>query len=199
MGVVAQNTKVHIQGSKLKHSGPLLITHWGMSGPAILKSSAWGARKLAENNYQFTVHINWANLNEIDYIDYIKENKNSNRIIGNKNPFNLPNRLWLYLLKKIGVDSNIEWNKLDKKSGNRLLNVLFNDSYKVNGKTTFKEEFVTCGGVSLDQVNPNTLESKIHKGMFFCGEILDIDGVTGGFNFQSAWTTGYLAGKNSTL
>lgn len=199
MGVVAQNTKVHIQGSKLKHNGPLLITHWGMSGPAILKSSAWGARKLAENNYQFTVHINWANLNEIDYIDYIKENKNSNRIIGNKNPFNLPNRLWLYLLKKIGVDSNIEWNKLDKKSGNRLLNVLFNDSYKVNGKTTFKEEFVTCGGVSLDQVNPNTLESKIHKGMFFCGEILDIDGVTGGFNFQSAWTTGYLAGKNSTL
>ena len=138
-------------------------------------------------------------MSEIEYIELIKENKNSNRVIANKNPFNLPNRLWLYLLKKIGVESDIVWSKLDKKSGNRLLNVLFNDSFKVHGKTTFKEEFVTCGGISLDQVNPNTLESKIHKGMFFCGEILDIDGITGGFNFQSAWTTGYLAGKNSTL
>ena len=105
----------------------------------------------------------------------------------------------MYLLKKIDVDSNISWNKLDKKSGNKLLNVLFNDSYQVNGKTTFKEEFVTCGGISLNQITPNTMESKIHKGLYFCGEILDIDGVTGGFNFQSAWTTGYLAGKNSVL
>lgn len=199
MGVVAPNTSVHIQGSKLKHSGPILITHWGMSGPAVLKNSSWEARKLAENNYLFNVQINWANLSEIEYIELIKENKNSNRVIANKNPFNLPNRLWLYLLKKIGIESDIVWSKLDKKSGNRLLNVLFNDSFKVHGKTTFKEEFVTCGGISLDQVNPNTLESKIHKGMFFCGEILDIDGITGGFNFQSAWTTGYLAGKNSTL
>lgn len=199
MGVVAQNTRVHLQGSKLKHSGPILITHWGMSGPAILKTSSWQARKLAENNYQFNVQINWANLNEIEYIELIKENKNSNRVIGNKNPFNLPNRLWLYLLKKVGIEADVVWNKLDKKSGNRLLNVLFNDSFKVSGKTTFKEEFVTCGGISLEQVNPNTLESKIHKGIFFCGEILDIDGITGGFNFQSAWTTGYLAGKNSVL
>ena len=101
--------------------------------------------------------------------------------------------------QKIDIDSNISWNKLDKKSGNKLLNVLFNDSYQVNGKTTFKEEFVTCGGISLHQINPTTMESKIHKGLYFCGEILDIDGVTGGFNFQSAWTTGYLAGKNSVL
>ena len=199
MGVVAPNVSVHIQGDKLKHTGPLLITHWGMSGPAILKCSAWGARVLADKNYKFNVQVNWYNLNELDYKEIIKENKKSHRIIANKNPFNLPNRLWLYLLKKIDVDSNISWNKLDKKSGNKLLNVLFNDSYQVNGKTTFKEEFVTCGGISLNQINPNTMESKIHKGLYFCGEILDIDAVTGGFNFQSAWTTGYLAGKNSVL
>jgi predicted Rossmann fold flavoprotein len=199
MGVVALNVSVHIQGDKLKHTGPLLITHWGMSGPAILKCSAWGARILADKNYKFNVQVNWSNLNELDYKEIIKENKISHRIIANKNPFNLPNRLWLYLLKKIDVDSNISWNKLDKKSGNKLLNVLFNDSYQVNGKTTFKEEFVTCGGISLHQINPNTMESKIHKGLYFCGEILDIDGVTGGFNFQSAWTTGYLAGKNSVI
>ena len=199
MGVVVPYVSVHIQGDKLKHTGPLLITHWGMSGPAILKCSAWGARVLADKNYKFNVQVNWYNLNELDYKEIIKENKKSHRIIANKNPFNLPNRLWLYLLKKIDVDSNISWNKLDKKSGNKLLNVLFNDSYQVNGKTTFKEEFVTCGGISLNQINPNTMESKIHKGLYFCGEILDIDGVTGGFNFQSAWTTGYLAGKNSVL
>jgi predicted Rossmann fold flavoprotein len=199
MGVVALNVSVHIQGDKLKHTGPLLITHWGMSGPAILKCSAWGARILADKNYKFNVQVNWSNLNELDYKEIIKENKKSHRIIANKNPFNLPNRLWLYLLKKIDVDSNTPWNKLDKKSGNKLLNVLFNDSYQVNGKTTFKEEFVTCGGISLHQINPNTMESKIHKGLYFCGEILDIDGVTGGFNFQSAWTTGYLAGKNSVI
>ena len=199
MGVVALNVSVHIQGDKLKHTGPLLITHWGMSGPAILKCSAWGARILADKNYKFNVQVNWSNLNELDYKEIIKENKKSHRIIANKNPFNLPNRLWLYLLKKIDVDSNISWNKLDKKSGNKLLNVLFNDSYQVNGKTTFKEEFVTCGGISLNQINPNTMESKIHKGLYFCGEILDIDGVTGGFNFQSAWTTGYIAGKNCVL
>ncbi len=199
MGVVAPNVSVHIQGDKLKHIGPLLITHWGMSGPAILKCSAWGARILAGKNYKFNVQVNWSNLNELDYKEIIKENKKSYRIIANKNPFNLPNRLWLYLIKKIDVDSKISWNKLDKKSGNKLLNVLFNDSYQVNSKTTFKEEFVTCGGISLHQINPNTMESKIHKGLYFCGEILDIDGVTGGFNFQSAWTTGYLAGKNSVI
>ncbi|MDA9898097.1 NAD(P)/FAD-dependent oxidoreductase [Flavobacteriales bacterium] len=199
MGVVATDVSVHIQGNKLKHTGPLLITHWGMSGPAILKCSAWGARELAHTDYRFNIQLNWANLSENDYVNLIKEHKNSNRIIANKNPFNLPNRLWLFLLKKIHIDSNISWNQLDKKSGNRLLNVLFNDSYQVNGKTTFKEEFVTCGGISLNQVNPQSLESKKHKGLYFCGEVLDIDGVTGGFNFQSAWTTGYLAGKNSVL
>lgn len=198
MGVVAQNTSIHVQGSKMKQNGPLLITHWGMSGPAILKTSAWCSRFLANREYEFNIKINWANLKENEFKEIIKEHKNSKRAIINKNPFNLPNRLWIYLLEKIKIDTNLLWNQLDKKHSNRLLNVLFNDSYSVNGKTTFKDEFVTCGGISLNQINPYTLESKLHKGIYFCGEVLDIDGLTGGFNFQSAWTTGFLAGKSST-
>lgn len=196
MGVVAQNTQVNIQGIKQKQFGPLLITHWGMSGPAILKLSAWNARELEANGYNFKINVNWANLSEQEYISILYENKKSNRTISNKNPFDLPNRLWIFLLDKINISKDLTWNKLTKKDTNRLLNTLLNDTFEVKGKTTFKEEFVTCGGVSLDDVNPITLESKTHKGLYFCGEILDIDGITGGFNFQAAWTTGYLAGKN---
>ena len=199
MGLVAPNTNVHIQESKHKHSGPLLITHWGMSGPSILKISAWMARELAQKNYNFKLHVNWANLSEENYLSIIRESKQSQRMMSNKNPFELPNRLWLYLLSKINIDSNILWNRLDKKNSNRLLNVLLNDCYEVNGKTTFKEEFVTCGGIALTEVNPLTMESKKYKGLYFCGEILDIDGITGGFNFQSAWTTAFISGKNSVL
>ena len=198
MGVVAQNTSVSIQGIKQKQSGPLLITHWGMSGPAILKASAWNARELESNGYNFNININWANLSEQEYISIISENKkNSNRIVSNKNPFDLPNRLWEFFLEKVNISINSTWNSLSKKESNRLLNTLLNDSYLVKGKTTFKEEFVTCGGVSLEEVNPKTLESKLHKGLYFCGEVLNIDGITGGFNFQASWTTGFLAGKNS--
>jgi len=197
MGIVAQNTSVTIQGIKQKQSGPLLITHWGMSGPAILKASAWNARELKSNGYNFNININWANLSEQEYISIISENKKSNRIVSNKNPFDLPNRLWVFLLEKVNISINSTWNSLSKKESNRLLNTLLNDSYLVKGKTTFKEEFVTCGGVSLEEVSHKTLESKLHKGLYFCGEVLNIDGITGGFNFQAAWTTGFLAGKNS--
>ena len=197
MGVVAQNTSVSIQGIKQKQSGPLLITHWGMSGPAILRASAWNARELEANSYNFNININWANLSEQEYISIISENKNSNRTISNKNPFDLPNRLWVFLLEKVNISINSTWYSLSKKESNRLLNTLLNDTYEVKGKTTFKEEFVTCGGVSLEEVNPKTLESKLYKGLYFCGEVLDVDGITGGFNFQAAWTTGFLAGKNS--
>jgi predicted Rossmann fold flavoprotein len=197
MGVVAKNTSVSIQGIKQKQYGPLLITHWGMSGPAILKASAWNARELKANSYNFNININWANLSEQEYISIISENKNSNRTISNKNPFDLPNRLWVFLLEKVNISNISTWNSLSKKESNRLLNTLLNDTYEVKGKTTFKEEFVTCGGVSLEEVNPKTLESKLHKGLYFCGEVLNIDGITGGFNFQAAWTTGFLAGKNS--
>jgi len=197
MGIVAQNTSVSIQGIKQKQFGPLLITHWGMSGPAILKASAWNARELKSNGYNFNLNINWANLSEQEYISIISENKKSNRIVSNKNPFDLPNRLWVFLLEKVNISINSTWNSLSKKESNRLLNTLLNDSYLVKGKTTFKEEFVTCGGVSLEEVSHKTLESKLHKGLYFCGEVLNIDGITGGFNFQAAWTTGFLAGKNS--
>lgn len=197
MGVVAPNTIVRIQGSKLKQEGPLLITHWGMSGPAILKSSAFGARFLADKNYQFNIQINWANFSEELYKELIQEQQQTNRNIGNRNPFELPNRLWLFLLEKLEISPDFVWNQLGKKNANRLLNLLLNDTYQVSGKTTFKEEFVTCGGVSLSNINMQTMESKLHSGLFFAGEVLDIDGVTGGFNFQAAWTTGYLSGKNS--
>lgn len=195
MGVVAPNASVCIQGEKIQQEGPLLITHWGMSGPAILKTSAFGARHLAGVNYQFSIQINWSNLKEEEYKQLMQEQ--GNKKIANKNPFSLPNRLWAYLLDKLEIHSEIPWSQLGKKDRNRLLNCLLNDTYQVNGKTTFKEEFVTCGGVSLSNVNMSTMESKLHPGLFFGGELLDIDGVTGGFNFQAAWTTGFLAGKNS--
>ncbi len=197
MGVVAHNTSVSIQGVKQKQYGPLLITHWGMSGPAILKASAWYARELESKSYNFKININWSNLSEQEYISILSENKNSNRTISNKNPFDLPNRLWRFLLEKVNIPTDSTWNNISKKATNRLLNALLNDSYEVKGKTTFKEEFVTCGGVSLDEVHPKTLESKLYDGLYFCGEVLNIDGITGGFNFQAAWTTGFLAGKNS--
>lgn len=194
MGVVAPNALVRIQGEKLQQEGPLLITHWGMSGPAILKTSAFGARKLADKKYQFTIQINWANLNEEAYKSLMQEQGNKKLA---KNPFELPNRLWLFLLNQLELNGATAWSQLGKKDRNRLLNTLLNDTYQVNGKTTFKEEFVTCGGVSLSNINMSSMESKLHPEMFFAGELLDIDGVTGGFNFQAAWTTGYLAGKNS--
>ena len=167
-----------------------------MSGPAILKTSAFEARSLANQNYQFKTQINWANIKRTGVFG-------NNRGQGNKkmtkNPFDLPNRLWLFLLDRIDVNPENTWNQLGKKNKYRLLNVLMNDVYEVSGKTTFKEEFVTCGGVSLSNINMQTMESKLHPGMYFAGELLDIDGVTGGFNFQAAWTTGYLAGKNSAV
>lgn len=197
MGVVANNAAVRIEATKIKHSGPLLITHWGMSGPAVLKTSAFGARHLFESNYNFNIQINWANLSEKEYLNISDENCGSNRIISNKNPFDLPSRLWNYIINKSEISDNKKWNQLNKKERNKLINTLMNDVYPVKGKTTFKEEFVTSGGVDIQYINNQSMESEICKGLYFCGEVLNIDGVTGGFNFQAAWTTGYLAGKNS--
>jgi predicted Rossmann fold flavoprotein len=198
MGVVSNNSTVRIQGTKIKYSGPLLITHWGMSGPAILKASSFGARFLYESNYIFNIQINWANLSEEEYLFIILKNK-SNRIIKNKNPFDLPSRLWEFIVKKSQISENKKWNELSKKEIHKLLNHLMNDIYQVKGKTTFKEEFVTSGGIDLNSINSHTMESKNCKGLFFCGEVMNIDGVTGGFNFQAAWTTGFLAGKNAII
>lgn len=202
MGVVVPNVTATIQGTKYQQSGSLLITHWGMSGPAILKLSAFAARHLQQKNYEFSVRINWVNqLNEEKLRDQLDDRLTDvkKRKISNTNPFDLPSRLWSFLLQKSGVDSEIRWDEIGKKQTNKLVNIVLNDNYTVRGKTTFKEEFVTCGGISLSDISPNTMESKVCPGLYFAGEIMDIDGITGGFNFQAAWTTGFIAGKLKSI
>lgn len=197
-GVSVENVSVRIPGTKLKTEGALLITHWGMSGPAILKLSAWGARILQDFNYNFKIQVNWLGaMNEDKAREILTEETrlHPKKKVSNSNSFRLPNRLYIFLLSKIGINPEATLEELSRKNQNRLLNTLLNDEYKVEGKTTFKEEFVTCGGVSLNDVSMDTMESKKCPGLYFAGEVLDIDGVTGGFNFQAAWTTGFIAGK----
>lgn len=198
MGVAAEPVSVKIMGSKLQSSGPLLITHWGMSGPAILKLSAFGARELNEMDYHFTVLVNWAGeRTEQEVRDILKsvEDEYGKKKIANVNPFALAGRLWEFLIKKLELGDDMIWQNMGKKNINRLVHLLTNDEYQVEGKTTFKEEFVTCGGISLRNVDMKTMKSRKSPSLYFAGEVLDIDGVTGGFNFQAAWTTGYIAGK----
>lgn len=198
MGVSVENALARIHGTKLTSEGPLLITHWGMSGPAILKLSSFGARILNEMDYDFILQVNWAGepnndlvIAELNHI--IKDNPG--KILANYRPYLLPSRLWEYLLEKIDISKDKNWGELGKKGMYKLVNVLTNDEYAVKGRTTFKEEFVTCGGVSLESVDLTTMQSKVVRNLYFAGEILDIDGITGGFNFQAAWTTGYIAGR----
>ena len=196
MGVVAEKTRVKIIGTKLEEHGPLLITHWGMSGPAILKLSAWGARELANRNYHFTLMVNWvAQYNEQTLRDGWQaiRNQYAAQKIGNRNPFALPNRLWIFLLNECGINEDIRWADLPGKEQNKLIKVLTAHEFEVKGKTTFKEEFVTCGGIKLTEVDAQTMESKLVPHLYFAGEILDVDGITGGFNFQHAWTSGWIA------
>jgi len=197
MGLVAENALVSIQGTKLKSEGPLLITHWGMSGPAILKLSSFGARILSDLNYQFKIQVNWVNENNneriLEYLQNIIEKYPKRKLI-NQRPYLLPERLWIFLLSKMELSADKIWSDLGSKWLNKMVNILSNDIYEVNGKTTFKEEFVTCGGISLEDVDFNSMQSKVVKGLYFAGEILDIDAITGGYNFQAAWTTAYVAG-----
>ncbi|MBK9191934.1 MAG: NAD(P)/FAD-dependent oxidoreductase [Crocinitomicaceae bacterium] len=196
MGIVVENALVSIQSEKLEATGPLLITHWGMSGPAILKLSAFGARLLADKKYDFKVQVNWLNQrNESVIRSYIQDHflKCGNKQISNCRLSEIPQRLWDYLLEKIGLPSDKNCSQLSEKDKNKLINILSNDSYKVSGKTTFKEEFVTAGGISLNDVSFKSMQSKKVKGLYFAGEILDIDGITGGFNFQAAWSTAFIA------
>ena len=197
-GLSVKNAIVRIQGTKLVHDGPLLITHWGMSGPAILKTSAWGARDLANLNYEFKVLINWVGISNEDEVRTLVNRHCYNydkKKVENSNPFEIPSRLWKYLLEKSELEGSKMNCDLSKKEKNKLINTLLNDVYEVKGKTTFKEEFVTCGGVSLNDVDMKTMQSKVVSNLYFAGEVLNIDGVTGGFNFQAAWTTGYIAGQ----
>lgn len=197
-GLSVPDAEVKIAGTKQSHRGPLLITHWGLSGPAVLKLSAWGARVLQEKDYQYTVLVNWlseAKEPEARKMLEVFQQENPLKKVTGTPPFQLPKRLWEYLSLKSGVDPEIRWNNFSGKNFNKLVNNLVCDEYAASGKTTFKEEFVTCGGVKLGEVNMETMESRICPGLYFAGEVLDIDGVTGGFNFQAAWTTAYLAAK----
>ncbi len=196
MGVSVAEATVKIQQTKLKNSGPLLITHWGLSGPCVLKLSAWGARELQQLNYQFRVSVNWlGDVKEENTRTKIQDTRanNASKKISNTNLFQLPNRLWYYLLHTSDINEDLRWADLPAKSQNKLIQLLINQELQVAGKTTFKEEFVTAGGVSLKEIDPNTMQSKLHSGLFFAGEIMDVDGVTGGFNFQHAWTSGFVA------
>lgn len=195
-GISIKNVTAKIKECKNKQSGDLLITHWGFSGPAILKLSAWEAENLAIKNYNFKIQINWISSNYEETLKNLANTKKSKKSLENYNPFRLPKRLWNYLLLKIKVNNKLEWCNLSKKNTNKIINTLVNDEYEIQGKTTFKEEFVTCGGISLSEIDMNTMKLIKFNNIFAVGELLNIDGVTGGFNFQAAWTTGFLAGKN---
>ncbi len=194
MGVSQPQVTTTIIGSKYSCKGPLLITHWGMSGPAILKLSSIAARYLYHSNYTFEVAIKWCrDLTEDQLRQQILDG--GQKQIKNHNPMEIPQRLWFYFLNRAGIDSAQKCVEISKKQKNKLVHTLYHDVYQVKGKTTFKEEFVTCGGVSWDSIDDKTLESKSVPGLYFAGEVLDIDGITGGFNFQGAWTTGWAAGQ----
>ncbi len=201
-GVSVQDAEVKIMGSKHEWRGPLLITHWGFSGPAVLKLSAWGARDLAEKDYHFTCRINWVpEMNEQQVREFLlgEKTKTGRQQIGSHPRFGLPTRLWKVFVEKAEIGEALRWGDASNKVLNRLTEMLTNSQFDVKGKTTFKEEFVTCGGVALADLNPETLESRSVPGLFFAGEVMDVDGITGGFNFQNAWTTGFIAGKQIGL
>ncbi|MCC3438016.1 MAG: NAD(P)/FAD-dependent oxidoreductase [Oscillatoriales cyanobacterium] len=196
-GVSVPNAKVKLPGAKLEQSGPLLITHWGVSGPAVLKLSAWGARFLHDRHYRTSVLINWLPQYNAEVLRQQLlgvKSQLSHRLIVSSCPFPMPRRLWERLTSSIGIDEQKRWADLSNKAIDKLLLELVQGEYQIAGKGAFKEEFVTCGGVNLKEVDFKTMESRRCPGLFFAGEILDIDGVTGGFNFQSAWTTAWLAG-----
>ena len=197
MGLVA-DASVSIPGSAFKADGPLLITDWGLSGPAVLKLSAYAARYLHENGYEAPLSVNWLALNEADTRETLQETAavNPRKQVSNTPPAGLQARLWGHLVHRSGIRPDIRWAELGSKGMNRLVSILTQDAYAIEGKTKFREEFVTCGGVALSNVDPSTLESKKYPGLYFAGEVLDIDAITGGFNLQAAWTTGFTVAQS---
>ncbi len=199
MGVAVDNTSIQWKGNKHIEQGPLLITHWGISGPAAIKLSAWCAREMAEENYEGAIQINWvpmynAQSLKMEWLNFRTDF--GKREIGNKNPFGLPQRLWQYLLQEAAIQPNTKWADIKSAEQNILIQLLTTYTLPIKGKTTFKEEFVTCGGVDIAGINAATMESKSCPGLHFAGEMMDIDGITGGFNFQHAWTSGWLAANH---
>jgi len=198
MGVSAQ-ASVKVKNSKLDASGALLITHWGMSGPGILRLSAWGARELAAKNYQFVLLVNWLNgMPEEECLETLKglKQEHAKKTVAKQSPFSFPNRLWQSLVAASGIGPETRWADLSRNHLEALTKQLVNGEYNVNGKSTFKEEFVTAGGIDLKEVNFKAMESKKLENLYFAGEIVNIDAITGGFNFQNAWTGGFIAAEN---
>jgi predicted Rossmann fold flavoprotein len=197
-GISVPRARIKVSGQKLEEEGPLLITHWGFSGPVVLRLSAWGARLLHSLQYQFQIMVNWIPVftEETLRTELVHLRKNlARKNISIHALFGLPYRLWKALTELAGIPEGMRWADLPARSQNKLIENLIRCPFEVKGKTTFKEEFVTCGGVPLREVELGTMESKKQPGLYFAGEVLDVDGITGGFNFQAAWTTGYLAGK----
>jgi predicted Rossmann fold flavoprotein len=196
---IATQASVKVVDTKLESNGPLLITHWGMSGPGILKLSAWGARVLADKNYNFQIQVNWLDdISKEDCLENIKDFKIelAKKTVQKNNPFELPKRLWYRIMNAAGVKEDMRWADLNKQQTEQLASQLTEAIFNVKGKSTFKEEFVTAGGIDLKEVNFKTFESKKQENLYFAGEILNIDAITGGFNFQNAWTGSYIIANN---
>lgn len=198
MGTVVNDVQARLVGTKLSAFGPLLITHWGVSGPAILKLSSYAARILAENDYKAQLAINWfGQANEAEVTRIITEiaEQNQKKLVSSVWPERFNNRMWCYLIDACGLRQDMRWGELGKKGLNKMVALLTNYTLNIVGKNKYREEFVTCGGVALSNVNSSTLESKKHPHLYFAGEILDVDAITGGFNLQAAWTMGYVVAE----
>ncbi|WP_040679650.1 NAD(P)/FAD-dependent oxidoreductase [Niabella aurantiaca] len=199
MGLSVPDAKVSVAATKLQQRGPLLITHWGISGPVVLRLSAWAARNLALLQWRFGALINWLpDLREPELRELFlrwRSEKGAQKIAG-KNEWGLPNRLWQFLLLQSGIDDQKRWADLPSKNQNQLIRNLLAFELPVSGKTTYKEEFVTAGGIVLSELEPHTMMSKKVPGLFFAGEITDVDGITGGYNFQNAWSSGFVAARS---
>lgn len=198
MGIVTENVVTGLAGTKFRAEGPLLITDWGMSGPAVLKLSSYAAKYLAEQNYSAELMVNWAGKITVPELEAVLSSISSSapqKMSANVGPDFLNNRLWTYLLHRAGIPANRRWAEIGSKGLNRIISTLTSDIYPVVGRNKFKGEFVTCGGVSLADIDPKTLESRQHPGLYFAGEVTDVDAVTGGFNLQAAWTMGWVAAR----
>jgi predicted Rossmann fold flavoprotein len=196
-GISVENAEVSVTGTKLRERGPLLVTHWGLSGPAILRLSAWGARALHQMDYRGTLRVNWlTNLNDESLAKEFDARRQSQpaRLVVNAPVAPLPSRLWEQLVLAAGISRETRWSALSRPAQHKLIQTLLRGEFPVTGKSLNKDEFATCGGVKLSEVDFKTMESRLCSGLFFAGELLDIDGITGGFNFQAAWTTGWIAG-----